>query len=114
MKKRKQKRPAPPAGPAIPGIKRWWEQPPLHAAALVALCLAVYATALGNGFVSDDNFQLLNNPLVKDWHRLPQIFGRSVWSLAGAASTNYYRPVQLLAYAAVYQFSVLIRVPITC
>jgi hypothetical protein len=103
MKKRKQRTPAPRRGPAPPVMERWWERPWLHTAALAALCLAVYATALGNGFVSDDNFQLLNNPLVKDWRRLPQIFGHSVWSLAGAANTNYYRPLQLLAYAAVYQ-----------
>jgi tetratricopeptide (TPR) repeat protein len=77
-------------------------RPAAHAIALAALSFAVYATALGNGFVSDDNFQLLNNPLVRDWRRIPQILSHSVWAFAGAANTNYYRPVQILGYMSVY------------
>ena len=70
--------------------------------ALALLAFGVYANALSNGFVSDDNFQLLNNPLVTDFHRIPTIFRSNVWAFAGAETTNYYRPLQLLLYMALY------------
>ena len=58
----------------------------------------MYATALSNGFVSDDHFQLLGNPLVTDWSRLPQIFIHHVWAFAGGQTSNYYRPLQTVVY----------------
>src|SRR5437870_2884988 len=59
--------------------RRWWPSVLLAAAAF-----GVYANALANGFVSDDNFQLLNNPLVTDWHKIPVIFKTNIWAFAGA------------------------------
>ncbi len=73
--------------------------PPL---ALAALAFLVYANALSNGFVSDDNFQLLNNPLVVDYHRIPDVFSKHIWAFAGQELTNYYRPVQIVIYMALY------------
>jgi protein O-mannosyl-transferase len=69
---------------------------------LIGLAFGIYANALGNGFVSDDNFQLLGNPLVTDWHQIPQIFQHHIWAFAGQETTNYYRPIQMLLYLALY------------
>jgi tetratricopeptide (TPR) repeat protein len=66
----------------------------LALAALVAICCAVYANTLYNGFVYDDNGQILNNPWIKDFRFLPDIFTRSVWSFQAAPTmSNYYRPL---------------------
>lgn len=69
---------------------------------LVVIAFGVYANCLSNGFVSDDNFQLLNNPLVADWHYLPVIMRTNVWAFAGAEVTNYYRPFQMMLYMALF------------
>ena len=62
----------------------------------MALAFGVYADALGNGSVSDDNIQLLGNPLVTDWRNIPQIFQHDIWEFTGHGTTNYYRPIQIL------------------
>ena len=41
---------------------------------IIAVSLAVYANTLGNGFVYDDNFQVLGNPWIRDARFLPNIF----------------------------------------
>jgi tetratricopeptide (TPR) repeat protein len=71
---------------------------------LVALACGLYANALENGFVSDDHFQLLGNPLATDWGRLPQIFTHHVWAFAGGQTSNYYRPLQTLTYLVLHSF----------
>ena len=71
--------------------------------ALFALATGVYLNALGNGFVSDDNYQLLHNPLVRDWSRLPDIFSHGTWwGFAPGSAANYYRPVQMLVYLGLH------------
>lgn len=72
------------------------------AGSAAAIAFAVYANSLSNGFVSDDNFQLLNNPLVTDWRYLPVIMSTNVWAFSGAEITNYYRPFQMMLYMALY------------
>jgi tetratricopeptide (TPR) repeat protein len=69
---------------------------------LIVLAFGIYANALGNGFVSDDDFQLLGNPLVTDWHQIPQIFQHHIWAFAGQETTNYYRPIQMVLYLVMY------------
>ncbi len=76
--------------------------PWLPAAALAALAIAVYANSLANGFVGDDQFQLLRNPLVKDAGGIPRLFGLGAWSFLGITG-NYYRPLQFLVYLLIYQ-----------
>jgi Flp pilus assembly protein TadD len=66
-------------------------------------CLAVYANTLTNGFVGDDEPDVLNNPWIKDWRLLPEIFSRGDWRLAGTTSiSNYYRPLRNVLYLATY------------
>ena len=69
------------------------------------LAFAVYANSLANGFVVDDNGQILRNPLVTDYHRIPEIFSEDVWSFSHpelGAQSNYYRPVHTLLSMALY------------
>ncbi len=71
---------------------------------LFVCAFACYANTLTNAFVYDDDQQILQNPYVKSWHYLPQIFTTNVWSFVGAAgSTNYYRPLMTLTYLALWK-----------
>jgi protein O-mannosyl-transferase len=93
--------PAPAAGSSPDAIalrRTTWA----HFLLLLFVAFAVYGLALRNGFVTDDNLQILRNPLVKDAHHLPELFSGDVWSFAEPGSTNYYRPFQLLAYVGEY------------
>lgn len=108
MSKRKQVRPAAvapavskgaPAGPAPGGVPAW-----LPAASLAAIALAAYANSIGNGFIGDDQFQLLRNPLVTQLSSIPKYFGAGVWSFLGV-TTNYYRPLPFVVYTLLYQIA---------
>jgi Tfp pilus assembly protein PilF len=80
----------------------WTDQ--LLATLLLVLAIACYANSLTNGFVYDDEQQILQNPYIKSWHFLPQIFGTTVWSFVGAAGlTNYYRPLMTFSYLLLWQ-----------
>ena len=71
---------------------------------LFLFSLACYATTLLNGFVYDDELQILANPYVKSWSYLPQIFGTTVWSFIGAAGeSNYYRPMMTFTYLLLWK-----------
>src|ERR1700680_2138944 len=77
----------------------WTNQ--LLATLLLVLAIACYANSLTNGFVYDDEQQILQNPYIKSWHFLPQIFGTTVWSFVGAAgTTNFYRPLITFTFFA--------------
>jgi len=71
---------------------------------LIFISLLCYGNMLLNGFVYDDDQQILQNPYVKSWHYLPQIFGTTVWSFVGqAGATNYYRPLMTLSFLVLWQ-----------
>ncbi len=70
---------------------------------LVLCALAPYANTLLNGFVYDDNTQVMNNPYIQNFHHLREIFTTTVWSYIGIQGvTNYYRPVMTLGYLMCY------------
>jgi protein O-mannosyl-transferase len=70
---------------------------------LIFISLLCYGNTLFNGFVYDDDQQILQNPYVKSWHYLPQIFGTTVWSFVGqAGATNYYRPLMTLSFLVLW------------
>jgi len=95
-------------------------------AALVAFATLPYLNALFNGFVYDDDNQVLKNPYIRSFHYLKQIFTTNVWSFAGeSAVTNYYRPIMTLGYVICYRlfgmraygfhlFSLLLHVLVVC
>lgn len=71
---------------------------------LILIAFLCYGNTLFNGFVYDDDQQILQNPYVKSWHYLPQIFGTTVWSFVGqAGATNYYRPLMTLSFLVLWQ-----------
>lgn len=75
-----------------------------RAAAVPILCLfaaGLYANTLGNGFVFDDTHQILNNPWIRDFGHLREIFTTQVWAFSGRDS-NYYRPLMHVVFAALY------------
>ncbi|HWY07036.1 MAG TPA: tetratricopeptide repeat protein [Candidatus Acidoferrales bacterium] len=83
------------------GISKWerWISP-----ILFLVSVACYANTLLNGFVYDDELQILANPYVKSWHYLPQIFTTTVWSFIGAAGdSNYYRPLMTFTYLLLWK-----------
>jgi tetratricopeptide (TPR) repeat protein len=67
-------------------------------AILVALATLPYLNILVNGFVYDDNTQVVKNPYIRSLRYLKEIFTTNVWSFRGVAPTNYYRPVMTLGY----------------
>jgi tetratricopeptide (TPR) repeat protein len=70
---------------------------------LILISLLCYGNTLLNGFVYDDDQQILQNPYVKSWHYLPQIFGTTVWSFVGqAGTTNYYRPLMTFSFLVLW------------
>jgi len=66
-------------------------------AAVAVAALAVYANTLGNGFVWDDTLLIVDNPRIKSWTRLPEIFTGPL-----APGTQYYRPLQGLTFLTDY------------
>jgi len=71
-------------------------------ALLALLATLPYLNSLPNGFVDDDDTQVLANPYIRDFSHLREIFTKSVWSYLGdyRSTTNYYRPVMTLGYLA--------------
>jgi len=95
-----------PIPPAKLRPSKIWQLPSdqVMIALLILLTIALYANTLFNGFVYDDEQQILQNPYVKNWHYLPQIFGSTVWSFVGAAgATNYYRPMMTFTFLLLWQ-----------
>jgi tetratricopeptide (TPR) repeat protein len=72
--------------------------------ALVACATLPYLNILFNGFVYDDDIQVIQNPYIRSFRYLPEIFTTNVWSFwVRHAVTNYYRPMMTLAYLFCYR-----------
>jgi Flp pilus assembly protein TadD len=71
----------------------------------VAACATLpYLNILHNGFVFDDLTQVVQNPYVRSFGYLKEVFTSNVWSFKGvAAVTNYYRPMMTLGYLVCYK-----------
>lgn len=84
--------------PAVPEFRgaRW----PLVAVAAAAIL--VYLDALGNAFLWDDLFLVVNNPAIKSWDRLPALFLADLFP-QGVLS-RYYRPLQAATYLLDYHW----------
>lgn len=74
-------------------------------AVLAVIAALPYLNTLANGFVYDDNSQVLGNPYLRSFHYLRPIFTSSAWSFVGGAGavTNYYRPMMTFGYLLCYQ-----------
>src|SRR6516164_10873646 len=66
---------------------------------LFLVALLPYVNTLRNGFVYDDEEQVLSNPYIRDFHHLREIFTTDVLSYQGfSVSANYYRPMMNFGY----------------
>ena len=74
-------------------------------ALLILVAALPYLNSLWNGFVQDDNRQVVTNPYLRSFSHLREIFATNVWSYVGAqGTTNYYRPLMTFGYLLCYQF----------
>lgn len=72
----------------------------------VAAAVLPYLTTLTFGFVYDDHLAIEENPHLRVWPGLGRIFFSDIWSLSGLSKqSNYYRPMFVLAYAAVVRIA---------
>ncbi len=69
---------------------------------LFVACMACYVATLSAGFVWDDEFIIVNNPLIRAPLWSFQIFKQDVLN-SGFTGTAYYRPLQMLSYAVDYR-----------
>jgi Tfp pilus assembly protein PilF len=92
-------------GTAAPAEPLWLRGTALPLLLLTVIAVLPYVNTLQNSFVYDDFDQVVNNPYLRNFHHLREIFTSSVWSFKGdfRGSTNYYRPMMSLGYLACYQ-----------
>jgi tetratricopeptide (TPR) repeat protein len=69
----------------------------------VACATFPYLNILFNGFVYDDDAQVVQNPYVRSFQYLKEIFTTNVWSFNGVTVSNYYRPMMTFGYLVCYQ-----------
>jgi protein O-mannosyl-transferase len=73
----------------------------LAVAALSALVLLAYSNSANNGFVWDDNQQVVMNPDLRPDAPWSHLFSGDVWAYKHRdkpGHTNYYRPFQMVSY----------------
>lgn len=89
-------------------LNRWNEWIKNHSglagAVLFFLTSLVYAGSLANGFVYDDELQILENPFVLNPTLWQRIFLVSVRSYRGT-HVDYYRPLQIFLYSLLYRIA---------
>jgi tetratricopeptide (TPR) repeat protein len=73
-----------------------------HLLVLSAATIALYARGLFNGFVTDDESEVLQDHFIRGFSSLPRLFSTNVWFFAGVKVDNYYRPFKLVAYMLEY------------
>ncbi len=92
---------APPAPEPRSSQLRPWMRIAIAAVALCALVLIAYAGSLSNGFVWDDNQQIVMNPDLRPDAPWSHLFSADVWGYKHRdqpGHTNYYRPLQMVSY----------------
>lgn len=71
--------------------------------AVVVVSILPYASAVGMGFIYDDNPQIADNPYLRAWPGFVRVFTTDVWSITDVeGNSNYYRPLMWVAYNAIY------------
>jgi len=71
---------------------------------LIALvAVIVSGNVIGNGFVYDDEYQILKNPWITSFTHIPAVFSSELWGYRGDSVSNYYRPLMHVVYMACYR-----------
>jgi len=74
---------------------------------IFALGLLVYGAVIFNGFVWDDEEQVVNNLAIRSIANIPYLFTQSTFNTGGSAGMGgmYYKPLMPLFFTIIYQFS---------
>jgi tetratricopeptide (TPR) repeat protein len=67
------------------------------------IAFGVYLNTLSNGFVYDDDAQVVENIWIKSIKYIPRIFLTDVWKFSGDATSSYYRPMMHVVYLMNYK-----------
>jgi len=70
---------------------------------IIFSALGVYLNTLFNGFVFDDESEILKNPWIKSTKFIPEIFLSYSWGFQYSESTSYYHPMKFLLYMFQYR-----------
>jgi Tfp pilus assembly protein PilF len=68
---------------------------------LILVVAVIYGPSLRNGFVHDDEGQIVQNPFVQDLQYTTRAFTSCIWEVqlgTCQGTTSYYRPLQTLSY----------------
>jgi Tfp pilus assembly protein PilF len=78
--------------------------PPWLLAVLLLLAILPYANTLQNGFVYDDNNEVLTNPFIRSFAHVGDIFSTRILAHLGVrGATNYYRPISIFGFLICYK-----------
>jgi protein O-mannosyl-transferase len=81
-----------------------WRQPGAVYVVLFLLACVPYLNTLTNGFVYDDDLQVLQNAFVQNSHNFGKIFTADLWGFAGnEAHAKYYRPLMTLSLFVLHE-----------
>src|SRR5271169_319217 len=73
-------------------------------ALLLLLAILPYANTLQNGFVYDDNNEVLTNPYIRSFSHVGEIFSTRILAHLGSrGATNYYRPISIFGFLICYK-----------
>lgn len=73
---------------------------------LFIVALAVFFLSLFNGFVWDDEEQILNNSFINNVSNIPYFFTSSTFNTGGAGlSGNYYKPLMPVSFSLIHAFA---------
>src|SRR3989339_54461 len=74
---------------------------------VLGLGLLIYGATLFNGFVWDDEEQVVNNLAIRSLSNIPYLFTQSTFNTGGAAGMGgmYYKPMMPFFFTLIYQFS---------
>jgi len=71
---------------------------------LLLLAILPYVNTLQNGFVYDDNNEVLSNPYIRNFDHVGGIFSTRVLAHLGArGATNYYHPISIFGFLICYK-----------
>lgn len=72
------------------------------AVSIGAVVFAAHGQGLGNGFVSDDVPFIEQNPVIRGFGHLPEMFSSTLWETTSASARAHYRPLVTVSYAVNY------------
>ncbi len=68
------------------------------------IAVLVYSPVFLNGFIADDYYLVVNNPLIQRFSNFTHFFTNSFGLIGGSPTGIYYRPIMSLHFAIVYHF----------